>query len=427
MYDDVLMDVTLGRGGHISRRRFLRLSGLGLAASGLLGRISLRAEELRKQNRACILVWLGGGPSQLDTFDPKPKSSNSGETKGIATSVPGVQFAHFWPKLAAQMKEVTLLRAMVGKEAAHERATYRLHTGKLMSGAIKHPNFGSLVAHKLGDPKSDIPNFVSVGQTISSGFLGVNVAPFVVDNPGQLPANTAMRVPKPAMQRRLALLKAQDEDFARAGAEGVVKEHQTLYDRAARLMWSPRLKAFQLAGESEATKQAYGKNRFGTGLLVARRLVEAGVPFVEVRHGGWDMHNDVFKRMARNAAVVDQGVAQLLVDLKQRGLLERTFVIIMGEFGRTPKINNRPPVPGRDHWSRNFCVMMAGAGVRPGQVIGQTDDDGQEIVDGAVTVEDLFRSWCHAMGIDADEEIWTPIGRPITVVDGGQVIPGLFG
>lgn len=426
MKEETLLHLNIDRHGEISRRRFLRMSAGGLAGSMLLNCIRLNAAEMKKNQRACILVWLAGAPSQMETWDPKPGTPNGGQTKAIQTSVPGIQIAQYWPKIARMMKDVAVIRSMSGKEAAHERGTYHLHTGRRMTANLKFPNFGSVVAHELGDPKSDLPNFVSIGQTLSSGFLGVQVAPFVVPRAGQLPANVAASMPQPRLNRRLALLKEQDNDFAAAGAKELVAEHQSLYQKASSLMTSPRLKAFQLGNTSQAEKNAYGTSQFGQGLLVARQLIETGVPFVEVRRGGWDMHNSIYQRIGPAAAEVDQGLSQLLIDLKRRGMLDNTLVICLGEFGRTPKLNVRTPLPGRDHWAKNFGVLLAGAGIRGGRAIGKTSANGQEIVDRQLNVEDLFQSMCRAMKIDPETEMHTPIGRPMKIVDGGKVIKELF-
>ena len=404
-----------------------RRQALGLSAASLLGPLGLHAEQIKKQQRACILVWLAGAPSQMETWDPKPGTGNGGPTKAIKTALPGVSIAEHWPQMAKALGKVAIIRSMVGKEAAHARGTYHLHTGRRMGGPEKHPNFGSVVAAELGDTNSELPNFVSVGQTLSSGFLGVKVAPFIVNRAGQLPANVSTAVASPRVSRRLALLKAQDADLSEVGAAALVEEHRVLYERARRLMTSPKLKSFKLDDEPAARQQAYGKNPFGQGLLVARRLVEAGVPFVEVRRGGWDMHNSLFSRIKPAAAQVDRGVASLLGDLKRRGLLDRTLVIVAGEFGRTPKVNSKSPAPGRDHWARNFGVMLAGAGIRGGRVVGKTSANGQEVVDGAVSVEDLFQTICRAMKIDADKELYTPGGRPLKIVDGGKPVSEILG
>ena len=426
MFSDSLLHLNVTRDGQLSRRRLLRLGAGAFCASPFLWNLRSRAEELKKEGRSCILVWLAGAPSQLDTWDPKPGTPNGGQTKAIKTSVPGVQVAEYFPRMAQMMKEVAIIRSIQGKEAAHERGTYHLHTGRRLTGAEKHPNFGSVVAYQLGDEESDIPNFVSVGKTVSSGFLGVQVAPFIVDKPGTLPANVASRIPDYRAKRRMALLAAQEKDFASSGAQNLVKEHQALYSRANMLMKSPRLKAFELADEPKASKDAYGNSQFGQGLLVARRLVETGVPFVEVRKGGWDMHNSLYEKIKPAAGDVDRGLSQLLKDLKQRGMLEKTLVICMGEFGRTPKINKREPAPGRDHWAKNFCAVLAGAGIQGGQVVGSTSRDGQEISNRPVEVEDLFQTFCKAMQIDADEELYTPGGRPLAIVDGGVPVKELF-
>lgn len=432
-HDHSLMHVSLARDGQISRRRLLQWSAAGIAGSALAGAelvrgVSAFAADLKKQGKACILAWLAGAPSQLDTFDPKPGTPNGGDTKSIKTAVSGVEIAEHFPALAALMNDIALLRSISGKEAAHERGSYHLRTGHRLIGATKFPHFGSLVANQLGDPKSDIPNFVSVGETLSSGFLGVQVAPFVVNRPGQLPDNVARLGTPQQLDRRLALLKDQDADFAAAGATKLASDHQALYKRAADLMKSPRLKAFELKDESDSVKDAYGgpKSNFGQGLLVARRLIETGVPFVEVTRGGWDMHERLYERLPNAAAEVDKGLSQLLKDLKQRGMLDNTLVICMGEFGRTPKINERTPTPGRDHWARNFSALIAGGGIRGGQVVGKTSADGTEIVDRPIAVEDLFQTYCRVLGIDGSKDLITPEGRPVKIVDGGEAIKELL-
>lgn len=429
MLNNNLLSVSLDRRGVVTRRELLQLSGAGfagLAAASLLHRIGLSAETLRKEGRACIMVFLNGAPSQLETWDPKPGQENGGPTKAVQTAIPGVQFAEYWPKLAALMKDVSVIRTMHGKEAAHERGVYHLKTGRRLTGIKNFPHFGALVAHKLGDPDSDIPNFVSIGRTLSSGFLGVRVAPFTVDRAGQLPANVTSSLPQTRIDRRLTLLREQDAELGRLGAADIAAEHQQLYDRAARLMTAERLKAFTLNGESDATKKAYGDNAFGQGCLVARRLVESGVPFIEVQRGGWDMHSDLWQRMPATGGEVDQGLAQLVTDLKQRGLLSKTLVLCLGEFGRTPKINQRTPQVGRDHWARNFNLLIAGGGIKGGVCIGETNPDGVEIKDRPVEVDDLFATMCTALKINPDEELITPEGRPLRIVDNGAPVKELL-
>ncbi|MFO0871644.1 MAG: DUF1501 domain-containing protein [Pirellulales bacterium] len=410
-----------------TRRWFCGSLGAALIGTRLAQACSLQAAEETGRRKSCILLWLGGAPSQLEMWDPKPGTANGGSTKAISTAVPGVQIAHYWPRLAKKMSSAAIIRTVVGKEAAHERGTYHLHTGRRLTGGTPFPNLGSVVAHELGDPQSDLPNFVSVGSTLSAGYLGVRFAPFAIEKPGELPENVAALAPDPQLARRLELLAAQEADFASAGARRLVDERQALYTRAYRMMRSPRLPAFQLDSEKEATRAAYGNSRFGQGVLVARRLVEAGVPFVEVQRGGWDMHNDLVARFEPAAADVDQALAALLDDLKERGLLGSTLVICMGEFGRTPKLNSRSPKPGRDHWIRCFNVLLAGAGIRGGAVVGKTSANGQEVSDRAVSVEDLFQTFCRALEIQADKELYTPESRPVKIVDGGAPVKELLG
>lgn len=429
MLNNNLLHVNLNREGFVSRRQLLKLGGAGFAsltATGILRSLGLNAEKMKSEGRACIMAFLSGAPSQMETWDPKPGHANGGPTKTVQTAIPGVEFAEYWPKMAKMMKDASVIRSMAGKEAAHERGRYHLRTGHRMLGPTKHPHFGSLVAHKLGDPESDIPNFISIGNTLSSGFLGVEVAPFIVNSAGELPANVASGVQGKRADRRLEMLKLQDTNLAQAGAEHISHEHQELYRKAARMMTSSRLKAFTLDGESDKTKQEYGNHAFGKGCLVARRLIEHGIPFVEVQIGGWDMHQNLWQSMPTRAGQVDQGLSTLISDLKDRGMLEKTLVICLGEFGRTPKINQRTPNVGRDHWAKNFNLLLAGGGIKGGVCVGKTSADGMEIADRPVTVDDLYATMCTCMTIDPFEELMTPEGRPIPIVDAGLEISELL-
>jgi uncharacterized protein (DUF1501 family) len=418
-------NIQFGR-NHLTRRRFLhRISALGLAAGCLSFRdlMTLHAAELHKQGRSLILLWMNGGPSQFETFDPKPDHDNGGGTKAISTSVPGIRIAHDWEQMARVMQHVALIRTMTNKEGNHQRATYQLHTGYVPSGSVKHPGFGSLVAQQVADENADLPSVVSVGRTEGAGFLGVDYEPFVVDNPGQIPQNVGTRQSTDRFERRLGLLSRLDQEFAARGARTAVENHRQLYEKASKLVLSPRTKTFDFDDEPAATREKYGTSTFGRGCLLARRLVETGVPFVEVRSDGWDTHDDIFARVSNNASQVDPAAAALLEDLHQRGLLERTVVLWTGEFGRTPTVNARG---GRDHYPRAFNCWVAGGGIKGGQVIGETTADGAAPVDRTVSVEDLFQSICKALKIDANFENISPLGRPLKVVNGGELVPELF-
>ena len=430
MQAKTIVDVAVNGRGVLGRRGFLR--GIGLAGAGLAGLsftdlMAVHADELRKRQMACILLWMNGGPSQLETFDPKPGTDHGGETKAIDTAVPGIKIAEGWSRLAGVMDDVAIIRSMTNKEGNHQRATYQLHTGYSPSGTVKHPGFGSVVAAELGDPKFDLPHIVSVGggPTIGAGILGAGYEPFQVNDPLKPPANVLSAVPTDRFTRRMGLLsRLEGAGFAARGGGDRVREHATLYKQTSGMILSPRMKSFDLEAEDSSLRDAYGRTPFGQGCLLARRLVEAGVTFVEVRMGGWDTHIKNHDAVGKLAGAVDPGFATLVADLKKRGMLDRTLVVWMGEFGRTPKIN---PNAGRDHFPRVFNVALAGGGVKGGQVLGASSADGSEVKDRPVAVNDLLRSLCHSLQIDPAKENMSPQGRPIKLVDGGKVVTELFG
>jgi hypothetical protein len=321
------------------------------------------------------------------------------------------------------MDEIALIRSMTNREGQHPRATYQLHTGYVPSGSVKHPNFASCVAKEIGDPELDLPSFVSVGPTTGAGFLGVDYEPFVVNNPGQMPQNVGNPVVEARYQRRLGLLDRLEEEFATRGAEVVVENHRQLYGKAADLVLSSQVEAFDFADEPSDLVSRYGDNQFGRGCLLARRLVQAGVTFVEIRSNGWDTHQDNFERIGTLASQVDPAMATLIADLKDQGLLDSTIVVWMGEFGRTPRVN---PRTGRDHYPRVFNAALAGGGIRGGQVIGASTEDGSAVDDRPVTVPDLLSSICQSLEVDPTIENISPLGRPMKIVDGGEVVEELF-
>ena len=413
-------------GTKFTRRRAMQLvSGTALAAgTASFGELMAdQAESLRREGRAMILLWMRGGPSQFETLDPKPGTENGGPTTAIETSVSGIRIADNFPQLAKVIDDVAIVRSMTNKEGSHPRATYQMHTGYLPAGSVKHPSLGSCISQQLGDPESELPSFVSIGNTLGSGFLGMDYEPFVVGNPGQLPSNVALPTSRDRFARRRGLLQRLETEFSDSGARQLVESHRSVYGKSARLVLSPEVKAFDIANESSSLRGRYGDDDFGRGCLLARRLVERGVTFVEVRSGNWDTHQDNFERCANNAGAVDPATAALIADLKDRGMLDRTLVVWMGEFGRTPKIN---PRNGRDHYPRVFSAAMAGGGIKGGQVYGASTSNGTAVKDSPVTVQDLFRTICSSMKVDPNHENISPLGRPLKVVDGGEVIPGLI-
>jgi len=422
MKPQIVDSVTTSTGGFV-RRRFLKVASAATALFGLQDLMAQQAQELRRQGKSMILLWMQGGPSQFETLDPKPGHSNGGPTAAISTAVPGIQIADNFPLIAQQMKDIAIVRSMTNKEGSHPRATYQMHTGYVPAGSVKHPSFGSNIAQQLGDITSELPSFVSIGATQGAGFLGMDYEPFVVGRPGQLPENVALTVSRERFDRRTNLLKKLSGEFAKSGSAQLAATHSSLYGKTSRLVLAPDIDTFDISGEPQSLQQQYGTSNFGRGCLLARRLVERGVAFVEVRSGNWDSHQNNFEECARNAGEVDPATATLLQDLRDRGLLEHTVVVWMGEFGRTPKVN---PREGRDHYPRVFSMMMAGGGIRGGQVYGASTADGTEIADNPVTAPDLLRTLCKALSVNADHENMSPEGRPLKVVDGGTEIAPLL-
>jgi hypothetical protein len=422
------LHLAVNRGQVVGRRDFLRVLSAAGAVGGAIGLtdvLSLRADELRQQGTACILLWMQGGPSQFETFDPKPGHANGGETKAISTKLPGVQFSENLPRLASIADRLALVRSMTTREGEHQRATYLMHTAYLPMASVKYPAMGAVVARELPRPDCELPSFVRIGPQLNSaggGFLGTQYDPFMVPAAGRLPENTRPATEMAQFDRRLALMTRLQNGGA--GTSKPASEHKKLYASASRMIKSSQMAAFDLEREPESMRSAYGSGPFASACLLARRLVESGVTFVEAVLGNWDTHQDNFPRSKTLCEQLDQPFATLVTDLADRGMLDKTLVIWMGEFGRTPRIN---PRGGRDHFPRAFSAMMAGGGVRPGQVLGATDDGGDAVKDRPVTEKDMFQTVYHALGINSRKEYMSPIGRPIKPVDGGEVVKELLG
>jgi hypothetical protein len=388
-----------------------------------------------------------GGPSQLDTFDPKPEHANGGQFKPIATSVPGVMISEHLPKLARQMEHIAIVRSMSTKEGDHGRATFLLRTGYVPQGPIHYPCLGSLVAKELEREDDELPGCVSIAPyrplnpaAFGPGFLGPQYAPLVVGEPGRGRVRIRRGTPYDASELRVAdLARPEGVDSRQAEARlgllddlahdfrtehpGVPTSSQhSAYDRAVRMLRSKAVEAFNLDGEPGPLRDAYGRNPFGQGCLLARRLVERGVPFVEVALSGvdgrqvlgWDTHQGNFEAVKNLSAVLDPGWATLIEDLKQRGLLETTLIVWMGEFGRTPAINNQA---GRDHFPSAWTTVLAGGGVAGGRAVGRTSPDGMTVADRPVTVPDFMATICTALGIDPTTQNLSDAGRPIRIAD----------
>ncbi|HEY5310993.1 MAG TPA: DUF1501 domain-containing protein [Pirellulales bacterium] len=421
--------VAVDRAGVIGRRDFVRGLSLASAAAGGLSwtdRLSLHAAELRRRQMSCILLWMPGGPSQFETFDPKPGHESGGETEAISTSIPGVQFADNLPQLAKAANRLAVVRSMSTKEGNHQRASYLLHTSYVPLASLRHPSVGSVIAQQLADAACELPSFVRIGNgfanTSNGGFLGSEFDAFAVQSAGRMPDNGQPTGSTERFQQRLALLDRMEQ--AAPGDAGAQQDHAKLYAHASRMIQSSQMQAFDLSREPDSIREAYGKTSFGNACLLARRLVESGVTCVEASLPGWDTHFDNFSKTRSLCGQLDQPFAYLLKDLDERGMLERTLVVWMGEFGRSPRIN---PRAGRDHFPRAFSVVLAGGGIRGGQVLGGTDRGGEEVTGPAIGEKDLFQTIYKSLGIDASQEMMSPVGRPIKIVDGGRPVAELFG
>ena len=414
----------------ISRRCFVKTgisSFLGLIAMQHFGANSLaQLEDVVPRAKHCIVLFMSGGASQLDTFDPKPGTKNGGPFAAIPTSAQGIQVSEHLPNVAEQAHHLSIIRAMVSREGNHERARYLLHTGYAPGGAVRHPTLGSITSYYLEDALLDLPSSVNINSpTYSGGFLGATHDPFVVKDPMKPVEDISYpaQMDTHRFRERLKMLRTIEKDFIAKRTGRSTEAHEAIYKKADELINSPKIDAFRLEEEPIAIREAYGMNKFGQGCLMARRLVEAGVKFVEVSLDGWDTHQNNFERTKELLDMVDPAFAMLLKDLSERDLLEETIVLWLGEFGRTPRINQND---GRDHHINGWSAVVAGGGTRGGQIVGGTDEDGSEVVSGAVGVPDLFASLCFALGIDGNEENYSRSGRPIRVVNDGSVIEELF-
>jgi uncharacterized protein (DUF1501 family) len=395
------------------------------------------------RRRSCILLWMNGGPSQLDTFDPKPGHNNGGPFREIATAVTGIKISEHLPRLARQVDRLAVVRSMTSKEGDHGEAIYYVHAGYTQRGAVQYPTLGALVAREAGAEAADLPPFVSIAPVRrlgtaahSSGFLGPRYAPLIVgdaastygSDAGGDPIARALRVPNltphegvaaKQLEYRLRLLRQMQDDFVTQRPSAAARSHQIASQRATRLMRTAAGKAFDLDSEPARLRDSYGRNPFGQGCLLARRLVERGVAFVEVSMGGvggfqWDTHTNNFDTVRDLSQVLDAAWATLMEDLKARGLLNSTLVVWMGEFGRTPKINGGR---GRDHFPKAWTAVLGGGGIKGGQVIGKTSAGGDAIERQPVTVPDLLATVCLALGIDPTKPNPSNVGRPISIVD----------
>jgi hypothetical protein len=429
----------------LSRRQLMRMAAagaIGASASGWIETLAADAATDPARRKSCILLWMTGGPSQTDTFDPKPGHANSGPFKPIETSVPGIFLGPHLPKLAKQMNDIAIIRSMSTREGDHGRATFNLRTGYQPLGPIHYPTLGALVSKEFEDTSAELPGFVSVSPyrafnpaAFSAGFLGPQYAPLIVGERAVLGGagennlslkvedlNPPAEIDRPRADARLEMLETLTKGFLESHPGVSPLSHQDAYLRAVRMMRSKAAKAFELDEEPAEVRDAYGRNPFGQGCLLARRLVERGVPFVEVTLSasdgsmafGWDTHQQNFNALEKLCGTLDPAWSTLMNDLRTRGLLDSTLIVWMGEFGRTPKINKDA---GRDHYPTAWTTVLAGGGIKGGQTIGDTGADGMTVKDRPVAVPDLLSTVCKALGIDPSKQNLSDVGRPIRIVD----------
>jgi uncharacterized protein (DUF1501 family) len=427
----------------------LRTLGLGLLGTSCAGWLPALAADVAqdpRRRRHCILLWMSGGPSQTDTFDMKPGHENGGEFKEIQTSVAGLKFSEHLPKLAKHADQLAIVRSLSTKEGDHARGTHLVRTGHSPIGGVAYPSIACALAKEMAVESAVLPNYVTVAPprdinpaAFEPGFLGPGYAPAIVaSNTGPSPARPAAASGAPAnlklddlelpanvdasqAAKRIELWKTLERKFFENRGGASFEAHNALYRKAVEMMRPEVRAAFDLSGEPEKVRRRYGTGIFGQGCLLARRLVERGVPFVEVALGdglGWDTHQDNFRRVARLSSELDAGWAMLMSELEDRGLLESTTILWISEFGRTPVINSNS---GRDHFPAAWSCVFAGGGIRGGQAFGRTSADGMTVEEHGVGIGDVLATLSTALGVPPEHENITPSNRPIKIAEGKAI------
>jgi hypothetical protein len=424
--------------GITDRRHFLShaagAAAVAVPGMSFINRLRAAAPELKKKNKSLIILWMGGGPTTIDLWDMKPGHANGGEHKPINTAASGVQITEKMPLLAKQFKNLSIVRSLTTKEGDHRRGTVLMNTGRSPSPLVDFPAIGSVIAHQYSQDVEamknlDLPQFIAVGGSqVGPGFLGMKYAPFTVQNPGQPPENVEppQGVSGVQMARRKAIFDKLESGFTTNAPADAAQAHKDVYKKAMDLVVSTRKDVFSLAKEDPKVMATYGltgtnaNNGFARGCLLARKLTESGVGCVEVTMGGWDMHQGIFNALATRALPsLDMGFSGLMQDLEQRGRLKDTVVLWMGEFGRTPKINQNG---GRDHYPRAWSVVVGGGNINGGMVYGSTSAGAEEPKDNPVTIENLYATVYAGLGLDHNAQIRDNLGRP-TGLAGDKATP----
>ncbi len=410
----------------VTRRAWLRTSATTATIGGgwltpvaaHLARAA-EADPRRQPAQSVILLWLSGGPSQLETFDPHSGLRIAGDTKAIRTAVPGIELAADYPLLAAEMQSLSIIRSMVSQEGDHERGTYLAQTGYRPDSATVHPSIGAICCHELPAAGAEIPRHISIlpgAWPSRGGFLGPSYDAFTTTDPRHPVPDLISPVRDERLARRLSDLEVVDRAFAAGRARQVEQTlHPETRTRARTMMSSEQIQAFDVRKEPAELRRQYGDTPFGRGCLAARRLIEVGVRCVEVTLGGWDTHVDNHELHRRLAATLDPAFAMLVRDLREHDLWARTIVICAGEFGRTPGINS---LGGRDHWPRGFSAVLGDGGLCGGQVVGSTDPEGRAAPTDPQRFADVHATVLTSLGIDPRRELTSSAGRPLKLSEG---------
>jgi len=414
----------------MNRRHFINhcaaASSIAASSSFFTQSILANANDLKKRNKSAILLWMSGGPSTIDLWDLKPGAATGGIFKPISTSSDGIQICEHLPLMAQQMHHMNIVRSMSTREADHTRGRYYMHTGYVPNPNIEHPSYGSVISHELMSsiPQIDIPPFVSIGgASIGAGFLGTSYSPFVVNSNGTV-RDLTMDIDQSRLDQRLRMLKTIEDKFVNEKRGDYASDHAKLLTKTVKLMTSSQMDVFKVSKEPKEVQDRYGNTGFGRGCLMARRLVEMGVPFIEVDLGGWDNHQDIFTTLQnQKLPELDKAMSALISDLNDKGLLQDTAIICMGEFGRTPNINANG---GRDHWAKSWSVVVGGAGFNSGTIVGETSSDGKEVITEPYTSQDLMASVLKSLGISLETNFTAKNGRPMRIANSGKLIKELF-
>ena len=421
-----------------TRRQFMSniaKAALGVTIAPMLGNsVASAADFVPNRPRAAksvIFLMMSGGMSHLDTLDVTgKKESVLGKTKPIATSVTGMQLSENLPKTAKMMHHIALMNGMSTNQGAHEQGQYLMQRSYVMRGTIVHPAIGSWVVRLAGKRNNNLPGFVAVSTDANSaggGFMGAKFSGVPIGEPGQ-GLQDSMRpasMSEGDFDKRLKLADSLNTQFHTQVNNQSIREHKGLYDDALRLMRCEDLKAFDVKKEPTEVQDAYGKSRFGQGCMLARRLVEHGVRYVQVSLGGWDTHYDNFTAVPARAKDLDDGLSALLLDLHRRGMLQDTLVALGTEFGRTPEIVAEHQ-DGRDHYPQAFSCLLAGGGIFGGRAYGKKDDKGGKVIEGLTSPQDFNATIAYALGLPVDQVIVSPSGRPFTIADKGKPVTELF-